>query len=169
MEEDQRLSRVTPHRGRPTSGGPTEQLLLVFQLTWGLQGFRKGDRISVAPERGQENSRPERNHRGLYGRACPSKARPRPSGAPRLSWAPRSGFCGVKAVAYGSCPGNPEATTHTPHTLQTSKKGLVSSNVLKLLLKNSNLVSAEPRERNVRSPLPGELMGSEWEGKSPCS
>lgn len=56
----------------------------------------------------------------------------------------------------------------SPHSPDLKERPLFPLNVLvKLFLKNSSLVSAELRERNVWSPLPGKLRGSEGEGNFP--
>lgn len=55
----------------------------------------------------------------------------------------------------------------SPHLPDLKERPLFPLNVLvKLFLKNSNLISAELRERNVWSPLPGRLRGSAGEGDS---
>lgn len=155
--------------------GPTGQVLLFQQLTRDLQGPMWGHRILVAWRQDRKAQSPERHPRGRRGKGLLTQGQAQASEArglgfrspwvPGPSWAPTGlRFSGMGAVGYGSSPGNPEPTIHAPHTFQTSKKGLCF--LLKLLLKNSDLVSAEPRERNVWSPLPGELRGSEGEASS---
>ena len=120
-----RDSAGQPHRARPTSGGPLSSFSASPAADLGPPGSCVGNRISVALERGQEDSRPreesqvpQREGLPIQGQTQAFRSRQAELGTHR------SGFCGVKAVAYGSCPGNPETTTHMPHTLQTSKKGL---------------------------------------------
>lgn len=102
---------------------------------------------------------PERNCRGLGGTGLRMQA--------CLDPRTELGTCRAEVLGCGSCGLHRAHNPCSPHFPDLKERPLFPLNVLvKLFPKNSDLITAELRERNVCSPLPGKLRGSEGEGGS---
>lgn len=112
-----------------------------------------------ALETGQESSRLREELQGPRGTGLRTQV--------RLDPRTELGTCRAEVQGCGSCGLHRAHNPCSSHFPDLKERPLFPLNVLvKLFLKNSNRITAELQERNVCSPLPGKLRGSEGEGGS---